>query len=358
MTKAAWDIPQSWAHAQQLVSEGGTFLLIGGLDSGKSTLATILTNTALSAGRTVAVIDADVGQSHIGPPACVSVGQVTQPISSLADLPAARFDFVGSPSPVGHLLGMMASTQAMMQFARETRAETIITDSTGLISGAVARALKAAKVRLLDPDWLIVIQSDGEVEPLLAPYRARARPKILRLAPSPRVQERSRAERAAYRQRAFATYFTGSQTHALDWKRLPMENTFWTTGEPLPGHLRAHAEALLETEVRHAERSSEGILLITAGSVSRGGVREVEETFGSTRIIEAAVFDHLLVGMLGACGETLALGIVESINFSAGTLALVTPLEDPTAIRALRNGFLQVARDGTQLAWLNAGDLG
>jgi len=358
MTAATWDIPQGWEPARALARAGGTLLLIGDTDSGKSTLAAILARDAFAAGRKVTVVDADVGQSSIGPPTCVGAGRVTRPIASLSEVPAQRIDFVGSPSPVGHLLGAATSTMVMAQWARADGAETILVDTTGLISGPVARALKGAKIRLLDPDAVVAVQSDREAEHLLTPYRTRERPRLLRLAPSPRAAARSRTQRNAHRQRQFAGYFSAGRVHVLDWKQVPVENSSWTAAEPLAGHLRAHAEELLGQEVHYAARGADGLFLLAAGPASRTGLREVEGVFGVTRAVDAAVYGNLLVGLLGAHGETLALGILEKADFSAGRWHVFTPLSSAVAVRGMRLGSIQLARDGTQLAWLEPAEVG
>jgi len=355
----SWDIPSSWGPAQQAAREGGLLLVLGASDSGKSTLTAVLANVAVAAGRATAIVDSDVGQSSIGPPTCVSMARVLQPIAALDQVRAEALDFVGTPSPVGHLLGFVASAQAMVRAARNTGPDTILVDTTGLIAGPLARVLKGNKIRLLDPDIVIALQLEEEVEHLLAPYRAYARPQILRLAASRKARSRSREQRAANRQRAFASYFRGGRVIALDWKRLPMENTAWTAGEVLPGHLRAHAETVLGCEVLYAERGSDGHFLITAGRADRLGLQELKDSYGaSTRAVEVGLLQNLLVGLLGPSGETRALGILEQVDFRAQRLEVFAPVPEVESICGIRLGAIQISRDGTQLAWLEPGDLG
>jgi polynucleotide 5'-hydroxyl-kinase GRC3/NOL9 len=244
-----WDIPSAWAPALDAARAGGALFLIGGVDSGKSTLAAILANAAFEAGRATAVVDADTGQSDIGPPTCVGMARVTSSFRSLDALPADAIDFIGSSSPVGRLLNAAASAHAMTAAARETGADTIIIDTTGLISGGVARALKSAKIRLLDPDVLIALQAEDEVEHLLSPYARRSRPRILRLRQSRRTRPRTRDQRTARRQAKFREYFADGRELLVAWGQIPMDNTAWTTGEPVPGHIRAFAEERVECEV-------------------------------------------------------------------------------------------------------------
>ena len=50
--------------------KAGLCLLLGAADTGKTTLASALAETA-AAKSSVAMVDADIGQSHIGPPSAV-----------------------------------------------------------------------------------------------------------------------------------------------------------------------------------------------------------------------------------------------------------------------------------------------
>ncbi|UCC68090.1 MAG: hypothetical protein JSV79_13440, partial [Armatimonadota bacterium] len=245
-----------------------------------------------------------------------------------------------------------------MAEAASRGAETLIVDTTGLISGAFARALKGAKIRMLDPDFVIAVEAEDEVDHLVAHYRTRSRPKVLRLPVSRAVKERSREDRASHRQRKFAAYFAGGKTVQLPWQEAPVENSLWTTGDPAPGHIRAHAEECVACEVLYAERGPDGLFLIVSGQADKEGLRTLGDGFGgNASAIEAAALDHLLVGILGQRGETLGLGILEELDYRQRRSAVFTPLTDLQAARGLRLGSIRIARDGTQLgtSYLNAG---
>ena len=345
-----WDIPPSWQPAIEAARAGGTLFLIGETDSGKSTLAAVLANEALVAGRSVAVVDADVGQSSIGPPACVGLADVHREFDSLSVLAAKAIDFVGACSPVGHLLQAAASTAVLVSSARQGGAEMIIVDTTGLVSGGVARALKGAKIRLVEPDTLIALQEEDEVEQLLAGYRSRSRPRVLRLRPSRAVQPRSREERAARRQRSFAAYFAGGKSLDLSWDDAPVENSAWMSGEPVPGHMRAYAEECVACEVFHMERCAEGAFLIVEGRPDPSGVRKLGDSFeGRAMIVGRGALENVLVGLLDVEGATCALAILEEVDFRQRRMGLYTSLADEGAVRGVRLGSIQLARDGTQM---------
>ena len=156
---------QDWAEkvAQQLLSRGliqtGTCLILGAADTGKTTLAATLAKHAASS-RPVGIIDADIGQSHIGPPTTVGWAVVDSPevdfrvktslfsqtsgtfasCYGFSQLAAGGISFVGDVTPVGHLLQLTAAIVQCVQQASEV-AKLIIVDTPGFIRGPAASAL-------------------------------------------------------------------------------------------------------------------------------------------------------------------------------------------------------------------------
>ena len=57
------------------VSEARVSVVIGASDAGKTTLIAALASELASRGEPVGVVDSDVGQSEIGPPATVGLGR-------------------------------------------------------------------------------------------------------------------------------------------------------------------------------------------------------------------------------------------------------------------------------------------
>lgn len=64
------------------VTAGGVTMLVGGPDTGKTTLAKKMLAAAVELGMKAAYVDADVAQSTVGPPTCVGLRWVR----STADL--------------------------------------------------------------------------------------------------------------------------------------------------------------------------------------------------------------------------------------------------------------------------------
>lgn len=206
------------AVVERVAAASSTVVLIGGLDSGKTTLAHALSARALSNGRTVAYVDADLGQKTIGPPTAVTLRMLRAP-EELPVPPAAagtsrplrdadRMYFVGSTSPQGHLLPLVVGVARMAACGRDEGADLVVVDTSGLVSGMYAQILKYHKVELLEPDVVIGLHRGEELDPLLGVIQRFFAAEVLAVPVPPDTRATSAEERAQRRQAAFRAYFT------------------------------------------------------------------------------------------------------------------------------------------------------
>jgi polynucleotide 5'-kinase involved in rRNA processing len=196
---------------QRLVASGGVVVVLGGLDSGKSTFARQVATAAVRAGRTAAFLDADLGQKTVGPPTCVTL-RVLREEGDLAPEALARPDalyFVGSTSPQGQLLPLVVGAARLLRRARAEGAELVVVDTSGLISGVYGQILKFHKVELLQPDAVVGLQRGAELEPILGIVRRFFSCEVLVLPVHPETRPTSAEERAANREAAMRAYFSG-----------------------------------------------------------------------------------------------------------------------------------------------------
>jgi polynucleotide 5'-hydroxyl-kinase GRC3/NOL9 len=191
-----------------------TVLLVGGLDTGKSTLSRQLLETAAAAGRSAAYLDADVGQKSVGPPATISLKYVR----SARDLEPEAFAvedalaFVGSTTPEGHLLPVVTGLAQLHRRALESGAEFVVVDSSGLVSGVYGQILKYHKVEMLRPDLVVGLQRGEELLPLLGVIQRFFATEVVPLGVHPGVVPSSVEQRAENRERSMARYF-GAELH-------------------------------------------------------------------------------------------------------------------------------------------------
>jgi len=96
-------IPPTWKKALKEILSYTTspvvVTVIGGVDSGKTSFCVYLANNVVKKGLKVAIIDADLGQSDIGPPSTIGFCHVTASIKDLFEIKAENAFFVGLTSP-------------------------------------------------------------------------------------------------------------------------------------------------------------------------------------------------------------------------------------------------------------------
>jgi polynucleotide 5'-hydroxyl-kinase GRC3/NOL9 len=183
-------------------------MLIGGLDTGKTTMARRLIRQGLEAGRIVGYVDADIGHSTIGPPTCVAlqVMRTYQDYSEGFGRPDA-LHFVGGTSPERLVLQQVIATAALVDRAREL-ADLVVIDTTPMISGVVGETLKYHKMELCRPNAVVALQRGGELEPIIGMLRRFFGAEVLNAPVDPEVKPSSPDERAARRSEAFGAAFS------------------------------------------------------------------------------------------------------------------------------------------------------
>jgi polynucleotide 5'-hydroxyl-kinase GRC3/NOL9 len=199
------------ALVEEAVRTKHTVVLIGGLDTGKSTLSRALLEAAVAAGRPSAFIDADVGQKTVGPPATVTMKMIHGG-ADLEPVSVAKEDalwFIGSTSPEGHLLQIVAAVASVFRIAKASGADFVVVDSSGLVSGVHGQVLKYHKVEMLQPDLVVGLQRGEELLPLLGVIQRFFATEVVPLGVHPGVVPTTVEQRAENREHAMAAYFSG-----------------------------------------------------------------------------------------------------------------------------------------------------
>ncbi|NWG03296.1 MAG: hypothetical protein HXY44_10630 [Syntrophaceae bacterium] len=271
-----------------LEKERGVAIILGATDTGKSTLAKFLIFNLCKRGLKVALVDADIGQSFLGPPTTIGFSVFrSDPTWEIVLLPPEIF-FVGSTTPEGCFPIHLKGTKRMADKAHSSGADIIIIDTTGFILGDAGRELKKRKIDLLSPNYLIALQKSFEIEPLLELYQKNFHDKIIRLPLSDQVKPRSMEERRIYRANQFDDYFK----HA-------------TLQELIIEHIQIEGEVL----------DPNGDILPIDWALKING---------------------LLIGLKDDHDETLALGVVRNYIREKGMLRISTPLRDIQEVKTIQ----------------------
>lgn len=187
--------------------------MLGASDTGKSYLLERLAERLAGAGRRVAMIDADPGQSRIGPPTTIGLQLPYRPGGA-----ADAMYFVGSVSPPRHLLPMLSGLAVLAEQAGRGGAESILIDTPGFLDGPAAGALWQSVIDVLHS--AVVLVEPRQTGGAAGPSWLEGVELGLRLRADAAVVRRSREQRQSYRAQAFRRYFSQSREICLDAARV------------------------------------------------------------------------------------------------------------------------------------------
>jgi polynucleotide 5'-hydroxyl-kinase GRC3/NOL9 len=218
-----------------LQEEKGVAILLGATDSGKSTLAKFLMSHLCKRGLKVGLVDADIGQSFLGPPATIGFSLFkSHPDWEVIFSPPEIF-FVGSITPEGHFPIHLKGVKSMVDKALSYGPEVILVDTTGFVLGEAGKELKRRKIDLIHPRVFLALQKDDEIEPILEPYKENAIYKIYRLPLSEQIKPKSTEDRKTYRANKFRDYFKYSVIQEIAVEEVRVEGEVLDpNGERLP----------------------------------------------------------------------------------------------------------------------------
>lgn len=187
----------------ELVESSGTVLILGRPDSGKSTLTDHLIELGVATRPPIGWIDADPGQTHLGPPSCLWGAIVVGPFARVV-----CGSFLGSLSPAGYESVFASSLQRIRAILQAVGAKRILIDSPGLVFGRQAVALHRQQIDLLRPEWIVALDGDGTLASLLHELDLR---RAIRPPPLAQCSPRTLRQRLAYHRRMLAQYFHHGQ---------------------------------------------------------------------------------------------------------------------------------------------------
>lgn len=322
-------------------------LVLGGMDTGKTTLVRHLARCWTCQGARVALLCADPGQPLIGLPGTLSLtllageGEAIQP---------DRVAFVGHTSSHHGEDELLIALARLLREAVRLAPDRVLIDTCGTIHGPGV-PLKQREVDLCAPVEVLALQRGEELEPILLPFRHRADVSIRRLTPSPQVQRKTPAQRRQNRRGRFADTFARARRRTFRWTSVPIQNLSVGLGTPFaPDYLKSLSGKLGASLVA-AERCGDCGTVFTRGTVGQETLLRLKEYFGVGALLHAACEDleGRLCGLMGKEGWTAGLGILCEVAPERQEVTCWTPLPEETEVAAIRVGSLALDPSGDEL---------
>jgi len=287
--------PKEWFELLDLLGEGkGIAILLGATDTGKSALAKFFISHLCKRGLKVGLVDADIGQSFLGPPATIGLSVFKSHPDWEVILSPPEIFFVGSTTPEGHFPIHLKGVKRMVDKVTSYGPDVILVDTTGFVLGEAGKELKRRKIDLISPRFILALQKDDELEPILGQYKENPLYKIYRLPLSEQVRPKSLEERRANRTNKFRDYFKYSVIQELAMEGVQIEGEVLDPdGAPLP-------------------------------------------------LDWALKMNSLLIGLKDEMDDTLALGLIRNYSENKKILRVFTPLQEIQKIKTIQLSSLRL----------------
>jgi polynucleotide 5'-hydroxyl-kinase GRC3/NOL9 len=334
-------IPKSWVESSRDLeiaqTKPVTAMVLGAVDSGKTSFCTYLINMLLRGGRKVAILDGDLGQSDVGPPCSVGYTFVTRPTTDLFNLQEKNAFFVGATSPNGFTDRVIEGMTALRKEILDNRPDVVIVNTDGWVEGDDAVNYKVQVVQELNPDVILCIQQKDELEPILNALENHR--KVLVEFPST-IRQRSQEKRRNLRELGYIKYLRNARVQSLPLNWLKIE------GDELFGLSRLHENfrqatkiyELLGMKPLHFAELQDRICIVIGRTrwINSENIKKVEE-FAKKRVVltHKGEEEGVFTALYNVKKKFLGVGVVQEIDFTRKILKISTPVSDEISVVAM-----------------------
>lgn len=370
-----YQINADWKRlAEQIVKPNQRVLVLGASDTGKTTFCRYLIDTARTAALKVALVDADIGQSQIGPPTTVgmklyefedtvninpsennSLDTNSSPSENKgeasrigSDLGADEIYFVGAISPQRNLLPILTGTRLMVDSAIDAGADFIVIDTTGYIHDGAAAMLKQQKIDLIRPNHTVCIGRTKNLDWIVGSYHNTNILKIHNLLPHQLVRSKSSELRKRNRQAKFSDYFQGAELQEIPFEQIKGSRTSFFSGRIAKEKELEVLSELTENEVVYAEWGQRTVSLIAGRKLTLETTKKLKDYLSLNNVASETptYFEQLLVGLIDVSGTTVGIGIIEKVDFEEKKLQILCKTGIASDTKVLQIGNYKL--DNTQ----------
>ena len=333
--------PQSWSTAFEellkIEARPVVAVVLGTIDSGKTSFCTYLTNKLLSEKNKIAVLDGDLGQSDIGPPCTVSYTFVAKPVADLFSLEAENAFFVGVTSPSKTPEKVIKGLVLLKREILEKDSDFVIVNTDGWIEGEDAIEYKVQLVKRLNPEIIFCIQQGDELKPLL---KALEGYKLILVDSPTAIKQRSKEKRKNLRELGYIKYLKDAKVHSipLNWIRIE-ENELFSSYRTYENAKRAREiYNLLGMKPFYLAEQKDKIFMVIGKNrwIGKSNIEKVEEyTKKKAVVIRKGEEEGSLVALYNTNKDFLGIGVLQEVDYRKKFFKILTPVSGEIAVVTL-----------------------
>jgi polynucleotide 5'-hydroxyl-kinase GRC3/NOL9 len=343
-------VPPSWEKASKetlSLKKPVTVMVLGGVDSGKTSFCTYLANEALRKNWKVGVIDADLGQSDIGPPSTIGFNRIAAPVRDLFEIRAENAYFVGLTSPSGAVDRVIEGLAELKSRALKTDVDFLIINTDGWVEGEDAAKYKIRLTERVSPSVVVGIRQGDELTPILTALKET---KIIAIDSPQVVHRRNREKRKILRELSYKKYLKQAkvQSFALNW--IKVEGAPIGTGKPLAMEQMKEIRSLLGATPIYSEETPTTVFIVLRKnqSVNEDQIERIKKIFGKkVKVIKEGEEEGLLTGLHDGQGKFLGIGILCGVDYKRRVMKIYTPISEN--VSTIRFGQIKLDENGREI---------
>jgi len=343
-------IPVSWEKAADEVlhrEKPVTVMVVGGVDSGKTSFCAYLANRALKKRLNAAIIDADLGQSDVGPPSTIGSCRLTEPIIDPFEISAESICFIGVTSPSGAMSKVIEGIEGMKEKVLKRGVGVLIINTDGWIEGEDAVRYKVALAKQIKPNFLVGIQEKGELTFLLG---ALTETQKLVVESSSAVRKRDHEERKLLRELGYKKYLKGARTESFPLRWTWVGYVAFGTGVPSSYERMGKIEELLGATPLYCEEMPTFVFIVLDREqwVDEELMKDLEQKLNKkVRVVREGDEEGLLLALHDVKDNFLGIGVVEGIDYERRVVRVYTPVREGVA--SLHLGRVKLDKKGREI---------
>jgi polynucleotide 5'-hydroxyl-kinase GRC3/NOL9 len=325
-------IPPSWEKAYEelaaLEKRPASALVLGNVDSGKTSFCTYLANKLLNSGCRVAVLDGDLGQSDIGPPCTIAYAVVSKPLTDLFSLEPANAYFVGVTSPSKALEKVIDGIAKLKEEALKNGPDYLIVNTDGWVEGEDAINYKLQVVEKVCPDIVFCLQQNETLTPLA---KALKNFRTITVESPQTIKQRSREKRKSLRELGYIKYLKGAKVQSIPISWVKIEGEEFSSLNKALGTTKKEKEIceLLGMKPLHIAELRDKIYIVVGRGrwINPENIKRTEEAFGKkVEVAWKGDEEGLITALYDSENRFLGIGVLKEIDYIRRVLKIFTPV--------------------------------
>lgn len=330
-------IPPSWTEALKEVLETrerpALIMVMGNVDSGKSSFCTYIVNKLLNEKHKVAVLDGDLGQSDIGPPCSVAYNFVAKPVTDLFNLEARNAFFVGVTSPSPAIDKVIEGLVLLKREILDGNPDFVVVNTDGWIEGEDAVNYKIRLVNELTPNLVLCIKQGDELTPLINTLEKTR--KLVVESPSA-IKQRSREKRKSLRELGYIKYLKNAKVQSipLNWVNVEGSELLNISKISEKSKRAGIIYDLLGIKPLHLVELKDKVYVVIGKGrrVSDENIRRVEQFVEKrVEVMRKGQEEGALTALYNSERRFLGISVLQEVDYIRKTLKIFTPVSKEIA---------------------------